>query len=372
MSDTAREEIHVPAASRAYDVICGRGILGELGERVRGLVGGTTVLIVSDSHVWPLYGERVADSLRSAGFAINIFVFAAGEAQKNLQTYGTCLEVMAQSGLTRDDVVVALGGGVVGDLAGFAAATYMRGITVVQVPTSLLAMVDSSVGGKTAVDLQGGKNLAGAFLQPALVMEDVDTLATLSPALLQDAFGEIIKHGVLAGPDLFNAVARDPVTRAVAGASDCTALDFGRMVSLVAENVRVKRDVVVADERERGLRQTLNLGHTIGHAIEAASHYALGHGSCVAAGLAILSKGATALGLTPAPVTRAIVRCIDAYGLPTTTNVPAEAIIARLRADKKRHGSTVNAVIVRFLGEVEVVPMDVDRFAELVRAGLAA
>ena len=356
----AHEVVHVPAASRTYDVVCGRGVLADLGEMVRPLITGHTLLIVTDSHVWPLYGERVADSLRSQGFAINIFVFEAGEARKTLQTYGTCLEVMAQSGLTRDDGVIALGGGVVGDLAGFAAATYMRGITVVQVPTSLLAMVDSSVGGKTAVDLKGGKNLAGAFLQPALVVEDVDTLATLSPALLTDAFGEIIKHGVLSGPGLFNEIADHPLNAGLMGARDCATLDFDRMVSLVAANVRVKRDVVVADERERGLRQTLNLGHTIGHAIEAASNYSLGHGSCVAAGLAILCRGATSLGLTPAPVTR----------LPTTAHAPAEGIIERLRADKKRHGSTVNAVIVRFLGEVEVVPMDIDRFAQIVRAGL--
>ncbi len=368
----SEEIIQVPTSSRAYDVICGRGILDTLGERVRPLVKGSTLLIVTDSHVWPLYGERVADSLRNAGFAISIFAFEAGEARKNLQTYATCLEVMAQSGLTRDDAVIALGGGVVGDLAGFAAATYMRGITVVQVPTSLLAMVDSSVGGKTAVDLQGGKNLAGAFLQPALVLEDVETLATLSPALLTDAFGEIIKHGVLAGPALFNAIADHPLTAPLFGAADCAALDFDRMATIVAANVRVKRDVVVIDERESGIRQTLNLGHTIGHAIEAASNYTLGHGACVAAGLAILSRGATALGLTPAPVTRAIARCIDAYGLPTNTTVGAEAIIERLRMDKKRHGSNVNAVIVRFLGEVEVRPMEIGQFAELVRAGIVS
>ncbi len=372
MSASRREVIDVPTASRAYEVVCGRALLDELGTMVRPLVKGDSLLIVTDSHVWPLYGQRVADSLRASGFSINVFVFEAGEAQKNLQTYATCLEVMAQSGLTRDDAVVALGGGVVGDLGGFAAATYMRGITVVQVPTSLLAMVDSSVGGKTAVDLQGGKNLAGAFLQPALVLEDVEALATLSPALLMDAFGEIIKHGVLAGPELFNAIAENPVTAPLMGAVDCSALDFDRMAALVSANVRVKRDVVVEDERESGLRQTLNLGHTIGHAIEAASNYTLGHGSCVAAGLAILCRGATAHGLTPAPVTRAILRCIEAYGLPTHANVPADAIIERLRADKKRHGSTVNAVIVRFLGDVEVVPMDIDRFAEIVRAGLSS
>ena len=364
------EVIDVPTASRSYQVLCGRGLIDRVGPLARPFLPGEKVLIVSDANVWNLYGDRVADSLRSTGLEICIFVFPAGEAQKNLRTFGTCLEVMADAGLTRDDGVVALGGGVTGDLGAFAAATYMRGTRVIQVPTSLLAMVDSSVGGKTAVDLAGGKNLAGAFFQPSLVVVDVDVLASLTPSLLIDSFGEVIKHGVLSGPDLFYAIANDPVTASL-GPDGCEGLDFDRMVSLVAANIRVKRDVVVADERESGLRQTLNLGHTIGHAIEAASGYGFGHGSCVAAGLAILCRGATALGLTPAPVTRAIQTCIVDYGLPTATDVPVEAILERARSDKKRHGDTVNAVIVRYLGSVDVVPMPFGEFSELVRLGMA-
>ncbi len=365
----APRTIEVPAASRTYDVLVGRGLLDELGSLARPFLPGEKVLIVSDSHVWPLYGERVADSLRATGLEINVFVFEAGEERKNLATFGTCLEVMADAGLTRDDGVVCLGGGVTGDLGGFAAATYMRGTRVVQVPTSLLAMVDSSVGGKTAVDLRGGKNLAGAFFQPSLVVADVETLATLSPALLVDSFGEVIKHGVLSGPDLFFEISEDPVVARLSG-SDCSALDFDRMVDLVAANVEVKRDVVVADEREAGVRQTLNLGHTVGHAIEAASNYRAGHGSCVAAGLCIVCRGATALGLTPAAVTRSIVECVRRHGLPDTTDVPVADIVERARADKKRHGESINVDIVRYLGDVVVHPMPIDDFAELCRLGI--
>lgn len=361
--------IEVPTASKTYSVICGRDLISLVGKLARPHIPGDNVIVVSDSNVWPLHGERLCAALRAAGFEVSIFVFESGESAKTLQTYGACLEVMAQAGLTRDDGVIALGGGVAGDLAGFAAATYMRGIRVIQVPTSLLAMVDSSVGGKTAVDLQHGKNLVGAFFQPSLVVADINTLSTLTPARLIDSFGEVIKHAVLSGPRLFEKIANNPLT-AHLGATDCSKLDFDRMVELVADNVRVKRDVVVADETERGVRQTLNLGHTVGHAIEAASGYSFGHGACVACGLAIVCRGATALKMTPAPLTRAICRCIEAYGLPTATDMPAEVILEKARSDKKRHGSLIHVDIVRYLGSVEVVPMSFDRFAELVRRGL--
>lgn len=344
--------IPIRTASGAYDVHVGAGILDEVGALVAAEAPTRRAHVVSDSNVAPLYLGRVIRSLEAAGIACSSQVFPAGEASKVIGTWADVVGGMGDAGLDRDSVVVALGGGVTGDLAGFAAATYMRGIRVVQVPTSLLAMVDSSVGGKTAVDIPQGKNLVGAFLQPSVVVADVLALDTLPDGTFADACGEVIKHAVLADPKLLDELGRDPLT---ARRHDSEAL-----VATIARNVEIKRDVVEQDETELGLRQTLNLGHTLGHAIEAASGFSFGHGSCVAAGLCMVSRYAGAEGLLAPGDVRRIEQAVVAHGLPTGTDLDAETLASYALSDKKRHGGVVNLVVPREVGRCDIMPVAFD------------
>lgn len=363
MSAQAPLDIVVPVStsSRAYDVHVGHGLLASSGALIRSAAGGRAAAIISDSNVAPLYAQQVHDSLEEAGYRVAITTFGAGEANKRFRTLESLLEGLAQAELSRDDVVVALGGGVTGDMAGLAAALYLRGIQVAQIPTSLLAMVDSSVGGKTAVDLASGKNLAGAFLQPSVVIADVTCLHTLSHDLLTDSCGEIIKHGVLADPDLFEQIGEQPVNSG--------ARTDDELARIVARNVEIKRDVVNADEQERGLRQTLNLGHTLGHAIESASDYGLGHGTSVAIGLCCVARATERLGWTEAGTTARIEEVCRAHGLPVDTPLGPDVILRFATHDKKRHGSTVNLVVPLNIGAVEIKTITLDELAEVIRLG---
>lgn len=353
--------VTVDTPSRSYEVLVGAGVLQQLGSVCRREVGGEAAAIVSDSNVAPLYAARAKRLLEGAGFRVTTLTFPAGERNKRLGTLEGLLEGLAAAQLSSDDVVVALGGGVTGDIAGLAAALYLRGIAVVQVPTSLLAMVDSSVGGKTAVDLAAGKNLAGAFFQPSAVIADVDCLGTLSHELLTDSCGEVIKHGVLADPALLADLRAHPLNAAGYAADE--------LVRVVARNVEIKRDVVSADETERGLRQTLNLGHTIGHAIEAASGFALGHGSSVAAGLCCMARAAHARGWCSAGTVDQIERTTEAFGLPLDTDVDHQELLRYATHDKKRHGATVNVVVPVSIGQVEVRAVTIDELRGLIKTG---
>ncbi len=361
MSPGAATIVDVRTPSRAYEVHVGTGLLDDAGTLVREAAGGEVAAVVSDSNVGPLYTQRVRASLEAAGYRAAYLEFDAGEQNKRFFTLVPLLEGLAEAELSRGDVVVALGGGVTGDMAGLAAALYLRGIQVAQIPTSLLAMVDSSVGGKTAVDLEAGKNLAGAFFQPSVVIADVGCLRTLSPELLADSCGEVIKHGVLADPELFDALERRPLT-----SMDVEDPAFARVV---ARNVTIKRDVVNADEREQGVRQTLNLGHTLGHAIEAASDYALGHGSSVAAGLCCVARATEQLGWTEPGTAARIERVCAAHGLPTNTDLAHDTILRYATHDKKRHGQTVNLVVPSAIGSVCVRKVGLDELATIVRLG---
>ena len=267
MSSVQTIEVHT---APAYEVTIGAGLLRECGARLKTVLGGCRIAVVADSNVAPLYLETVCASLRDAGFAVCSYVFPSGEAHKNFTTLSAILEFLAESQLTRTDCVAALGGGVTGDMAGFAAASYLRGIRYVQLPTTLLSAVDSSVGGKTAIDLAAGKNLAGAFLQPAAVLCDTDCLRSLPAAVFADGAAEAIKTGVLSGETLFSLFEDGTLTDAPA--------------EVIARCVRYKAGVVERDEKERGERRKLNLGHTVGHAIEKCSGYAIPHGHAVAAG----------------------------------------------------------------------------------------
>lgn len=361
MSSRTIATVPVRAKSRTYDVHVGLGILDKVGQLVRASAGGNVAAIISDSNVAELYASRVGASLEEAGYAVSTVVFPAGEQNKRFSTLETLLEGLAQAELSRDDVVVALGGGVTGDMAGLAAALYLRGIKVAQVPTSLLAMVDSSVGGKTAVDLEAGKNLAGAFFQPHVVAADVECLHSLSRELFVDSCGEVIKHGVLADPALFEALCSHPLS-----SQDMDDVELAR---IVARNVEIKRDVVDADETERGLRQTLNLGHTLGHAIEAASDYQLGHGSSVAAGLCCVARASELLGWADKGLSRHIEQLCLAHGLPVDTDLVHDEVLRYATHDKKRHGQTVNLVVPKRIGKVEIRTVSLDELSEVIRLG---
>ena len=250
-------------ASKSYDVVIGNGILPCLGAYLGQVTQAKKIAVVSDSQVWPLYGKTVLNAL--AEYETFSYVFPAGEESKNGSTYLKLLNFLAENKLTRSDCLLALGGGVVGDLTGFAAATYLRGVDFVQAPTTLLAAVDSSVGGKTAIDLDAGKNLAGAFYQPSAVLCDLDTLNTLPENIFRDGCAEVIKYGVLYDEALFAHLEEK-------------GLGFDQE-EVISRCVELKRDVVAQDEFDRGERQKLNLGHTIGHGIEACSGYKISHGS---------------------------------------------------------------------------------------------
>ena len=358
MSETT---VHVPIEGAPYDVVVGNGILSGIGRRVRSLSHPGQAFVVTDTNVGPLYLEQVVTSLEEVGIQTTTHTFMAGEQSKTIDTWARICRAMAASGCDRDTVVIALGGGVTGDMAGFAAASFMRGVRLVQVPTSLLAMVDSSVGGKTAIDVPEGKNLVGAFLQPKLVLADIACLATLSGEQFADACGEVIKHAVLADDSLFTQLEHHPLTD-----GDYTPEE---LAETVAKNVAIKRNVVVEDEREQGLRQTLNLGHTLGHAIEAASDYSLGHGACVAAGLCMVVRAAAELGWCAPKLAWRIEACVEAHGLPTGSDVDPNRIVELACHDKKRHANGVNLVVPRDIGICDIRRVSFEDLAAIVVLG---
>ena len=347
--------IHV-TASKEYDVKIGAGLLRTLGTEVAAVCKTGTAAIISDSNVWPLYGEIAAKSLANAGFRAVHYVFPAGEASKNGSTYLSVLNFLAENHVTRSDCVIALGGGVVGDMTGFVAATFLRGIAYIQVPTTLLAAVDSSVGGKTAIDLDAGKNLAGAFYQPRLVLCDTEALNTLPIDIFRDGCAEVIKYGVLYDSTLFSELCQ-------------TGLDFDRE-SVIARCVQLKRDVVAQDEFDTGARQKLNLGHTIGHGIEAQSNFTVSHGQAVAIGMAIVSKAAAKYGICSTETQVQIQSAIEKFGLPCTTDCSSEELFTCALSDKKRTGSIVTLVVPERIGSCILKPTPVEVLKEFIEAGL--
>jgi 3-dehydroquinate synthase len=313
-------------ASKSYQVYIGNHLLTQTGTMLRSVCRGNSAVIVSDSNVFPLYGETVRSSLVQAGFQVYQFVFPAGEDSKNGNTYLELLNFLAGNEITRTDSLVALGGGVVGDLTGFAAATYLRGISFIQIPTTLLAAVDSSVGGKTAIDLPAGKNLVGAFWQPKLVLCDVDTLQTLPQEVFCDGCAEVIKYGILYDASLFDELS-------------ASGIHFDRE-NVIARCVELKRDVVAQDEFDTGCRMKLNLGHTIGHGIEAQSNYSVSHGRAVGIGLCIVARASASSDFCSPATAERIVRIVKHFHLPTTTEYDEQMLYASSLSDKKRTGRT--------------------------------
>ena len=343
-------------ASRPYEVTIGRGLLDTVGRQAAGQWKGRSAAVVSDSTVAPLYLNRVKDSLERAGFRVHSFVFPAGEEQKNGGTYLKLLEFLAARRLTRADGLIALGGGVVGDLAGFAAATFLRGIGFLQLPTTLLAAVDSSVGGKTAIDLTNGKNLAGAFYQPQAVLCDLDTLDTLPAEVFADGCAEVIKYGMIGDPALLARL---------------ETVDFrADPEELVARCVAQKRDLVEQDEFDTGARQLLNLGHTLGHGVEACSGYTVSHGRAVAIGMTLVTRAAVAFGRCPAEVLPRLRRLLERYGLPDATAYWAQALYEKTLSNKKRSGDTISLVVPIAWGASQLVRIPVSELPAWIERGL--
>ena len=339
-----------------YTVTVAPGLLANCGEALTSIIGQCKVAVITESNVAPLYLATVTGSLQEAGFSVTSFIFPAGEIHKNLHTLEEILEFLAREELTRTDCVLALGGGVCGDMAGFAAGTYLRGIRCVQLPTTLLAAVDSSVGGKTGVNLQAGKNLAGLFFQPAAVLCDTACLKTLPREVFADGMAKVIKTGVLSGGELFQL-----------SSQDCRSGDMGE---IIARCVAHKGKVVEQDEFETGLRKTLNLGHTAGHAIEQCSNYTVSHGRAVAVGMVIISRAAEKLGWCEETTSAAIVRALAANGLPTTMGYTAAELAKAALADKKRSGGEITLVFPNALGDCRLQTIPVAGLEAVFRAGL--
>ena len=344
-------------ASRVYDIVIDKGILDKAGSLALDVLGKScTAAILTDSNVAPLYAERLEASLNSAGFSTARFVIPAGEESKSAESYIAFLSFLAKNKITRSDCIFALGGGVVGDLAGFCAATYLRGIKFIQIPTTLLAMVDSSVGGKTAIDLPEGKNLVGAFYQPSLVICDYETLDTLPDNVFADGCAEVIKYGIINERPLFDKLKEKNIK--------------DQLEDIIENCVRDKRDVVNADERDTGIRQLLNLGHTAAHSIEILSSFEISHGSAVAMGMALIARAANKMGFCPDSDLEDIINILEVYGLPTACDFEAHSLAEVALSDKKRNGSKISLIIPFGIGNSQIYEVGVDELEGIFSMGL--
>lgn len=343
--------------SSPYPLIAGSGLLKETGGHIRRFIPeARAVAVITDDTVDKLYGNKVRESIRSAGLEVHTYVLPHGEASKSGENYLRILNFLAEKHITRTDMIVALGGGVVGDLAGFAAATFLRGIRFIQLPTTLLAQVDSSVGGKTAIDLPAGKNLAGAFYQPALVLCDLDTLDTLPEETFTDGCAEVIKYGILWEEKLFEHLKEK-------------GTGFDREYT-VTRCIEMKRDAVVKDELDRGERQLLNLGHTLAHAAEMLNDYQLSHGRAVAMGMAAIARAAAANGICSGQCAAEIVNVLLRFGLPVQFENSCEQLYQVVLSDKKRRGNRISLILPEAIGHCVIRQYTVDEVKGFISAGL--
>lgn len=339
--------IHV-TASRSYDIYIGDNILPQIGEFIAPLVGKCRVALLTDSNVDALYGGRIIGYLQAAGYTPCKYVIPAGEASKCAENLLAFLSFMATEQLTRSDAVIAFGGGVVGDLGGLSASLYLRGVKYIQVPTTLLAAVDSSVGGKTAIDIPAGKNLVGSFYQPSLVCCDTSLMDTLPANIYRDGCAEVVKYGVILDKDLYATLHTVPFERG----------------SVVARCVEIKRDVVQQDEFDNGLRGLLNFGHTFGHAIEKLSNFAVSHGEAVAKGMVIAAKIAPLCGYCD--ITEELTALLQRYGFDLSCNYSAADMYASILSDKKRRGGNISIVLPREVGQCVLHTVAVEELKELL------
>lgn len=344
------------STNKKYDVVIGKEILNNCGEMIIEKIGKANAAIITDDIVDSLYSKIVEESLLKKGISVCKFVFKNGEESKNLETYCKILEFLAERKIKRNDFIIALGGGVVGDIAGYAAATYLRGIKFVQIPTTFLAAIDSSVGGKTAVNLKAGKNLAGAFHQPSLVICDTDTLSTLPKDRFADGAAEAIKYGVLEGCELFEKIANGDYIEEIE--------------EIIAKCVMIKAEIVKNDEFDTGMRQLLNLGHTIGHAIEKCSNFEITHGHGVGLGLLCIARASYKLGLSEKDLSGKIYEALIKNNLPVECKFSADELAEAAGMDKKRNADMINFVIPKDIGNCVIKPIEAKDLIKIILAGM--
>ena len=347
--------VHINAGNNGngYDVLIGSGLLPETGKYARRVLKADRLAIFTDSTVDRLYADMVQESLEAEGFEVCRYVFPAGEESKNLSNIAPFLEFMARHHLTRKDAVVAIGGGVTGDMGGFAASIYLRGIDFIQIPTTLLAAVDSSVGGKTGVDIASGKNLVGSFWQPALVLCDMICFETLTEGMILDGTAEILKTGAIRDAALFDR------------AADGDIMEDAQ--EIISRCVQLKGSVVDADEKESGLRQILNFGHTMGHAIETHSAYSMSHGRAVAIGMLLVTRASEKKGLTEKGVYDRLLEVISSKGFETAYDARLEDLCRLASNDKKTAGDSISLIYIPKLGEAAATKVKIDRLHDFLR-----
>jgi len=344
--------LKVNAGSGSYPVVIGERL--DFGKLAIDVCKACSVVIVSDDNVFPLYGESVVESFVSAGFKVESYRIKSGEASKTMDTVSELLHFLATHEMTRSDILVALGGGVVGDITGFASAVYLRGIGFLQLPTTVLSAVDSSVGGKTGVDLPEGKNLVGAFHQPLAVFCDTGTFATLAKTVYSDGMAEVVKHGMIADAEMLAMLGE---------MTDC---------EICKRNVEIKAAIVEKDEFDTGIRNLLNFGHTVGHAVEVLSGYGVSHGNAVAIGMTVITRAAEKSGLTESPCLDVLIKELKRLRLPTECDYSASEIVSAALRDKKRFGDVITLVIPKRIGHAELYKMPVDRLEDFIAKGLDA
>ncbi len=344
------------SASKDYNIYIGNGLINDCGRMIKNELGVCTAVIITDDNVDMIYAQRVTASLESAGFRTVKFVFPHGEESKSVDTYSDILTFLAENQITRSDMIVALGGGIPGDMGGFAAATFLRGIKFVQMPTTLLSAVDSSVGGKTAVNLPCGKNLVGAFYQPDMVICDYNTLDTLKPEIFADGCAEVIKYGVILDEAFFEFLKNNDIKE--------------NIEYVITRCVELKRDIVNQDEKDTGIRAILNFGHTIGHAIEINSSFKISHGSAVAIGMVIAAKGAFKMGYCDCDLTETIKSVLIKNNLPISCEYSADELFNVACSDKKRTGASITLIIPEKNGKCVGKKIPVDSALDFIKAGL--
>jgi 3-dehydroquinate synthase len=356
------QKVKVELGANSYDVSVGSGALTQAGVWLKDLGFSGQAVIITDSHVKKLYAAKLEQALAEAGFAVVVLEIAPGEEQKTLKSAGRLYDELSDAQTERFTPVLALGGGVTGDLAGFVAATYMRGVPYIQVPTTLLAMADSSIGGKTAIDLGKLKNIVGAFYQPKLVAADIDTLKTLPAVELSNGMAEVIKHAAISDAEFFDYLEKN-MEKAIA--RDAEVLEY-----IVTKNVRIKAAVVTIDEKETGLRQILNYGHTVGHAVEVVSGFKLKHGQAVAIGMVAEAKISRRLGVLPSNNIERLEKLLVKAGLPTgIPELDNKKLMQAMAHDKKVRRGRLTFALLKSIGEA-FITSDVDTaFVEEVLSG---
>ena len=352
-------KVNVDLPKNGYEIVIENGAIQKVGTWLSHLWEPQKVAVITDNHVGSLYASQVVKSLESEGFTVVSYEFLEGEASKNLTTVQKVYEFLAKNGMTRSDGILALGGGVVGDLAGFVASTYMRGIHFVQVPTSLTAQVDSSIGGKTGVNTLYAKNMVGTFAQPDGVLIDPEVLRTLGQRELIEGMGEVIKYGLIEDPELWEELE---------GMDGSIESIYEHAESLIAHSCQVKRKMVVEDELDQGIRLYLNFGHTLGHAIEATAGYGqVMHGEAVAIGMVQVTKVAEAKGLVQAGLTRAIRQMCQKFGLPVEFHGwNKEELYQALTLDKKARGNQLKLVLVPEIGTCQIHPVPLEEMRDFL------